>query len=168
MMIMLLQSFVFPLVKLFQFLFWCPGSVHDVQVANGGNIYKNLKLFCEMTIDMCAAESAFWIHTYDLLIKPSQDPLMATCESIHVIRHKVRMQREQTLTLMNQAAEWEIRAIESFFYKEGKGRRIMIQMMILLSNLRSEMVRINQICNTHMFYFTNNTNDPINKIKSNT
>ena len=59
---------------------------------------------------------------------------------------------------MRQSSEWGMRALQSSFprlkdrmiYEETGERKIIMKMMILLFNLRSRQVGINQILNTYM------------------
>ena len=66
------------------------------------------------------------------------------------------MNREATS--MRQSSEWGMRALQSSFprlkdrmiYEEMGERKIILKMMVLLFNLRSRRVGINQILNTYM------------------
>ena len=61
-------------------------------------------------------------------------------------------------TAMRQSSEWGMRALQSsfprlkdrFIYEETGERKIILKMMVLLFNVRSRRVGINQILNTYM------------------
>ena len=59
---------------------------------------------------------------------------------------------------MRQSAEWGMRTLQASFprlkdrmiYEETGERRIIMKMMVLLFNLRSRRIGINQVLNTYM------------------
>ncbi len=65
------------------------------------------------------------------------------------------IQTKQAATSMRQAAEWGMQAFQSLFpqvkdrfvYEERGERRLIMKMMVLLYNLRANIVGINQIQN---------------------
>ena len=72
-------------------------------------------------------------------------------------------------TAMRQSAEWGMRALQSSFprlkdritYEETGERKIILKMMVLLFNLRSRRVGINQILNTYMPALEQNANEQL-------
>jgi len=71
---------------------------------------------------------------------------------------RLDLQRKRQATLMRQAVEWGMRAIQSsfpclkdtFVYEDTDERRILMKMLCLLYNLRVRSVGINQIKNVFM------------------
>jgi hypothetical protein len=73
---------------------------------------------------------------------------------------------------MRQAAEWGMRSIQSLFprlndrfiYEEGGKQQIVLKMIVLLYDLRSRLVRINQIRNVYLACLNVDANKEINNI----
>ena len=82
-----------------------PGSVHDSQVANYGNMYNKLELVYERDGAQCTVDSAFGNVSREFLIELSQD-------LIHITNHhEQRIARDATS--MRQSAECGMRAFQS-------------------------------------------------------
>jgi hypothetical protein len=82
-----------------------PGSVHDSQVADYGNIYDKLESVFERDGAQCTVDSAFGNVSREYLIKSSQDLM-------HIPNH--RQQRIACdATSMRQSAEWGMHAFQS-------------------------------------------------------
>ena len=122
-----------------------PGSVHDSQIADYGNIYDKLESVYEKDGAQCTVDSAFGNITREYLIKSSQD-------LIH-IRDYYKRNVARDATSMRQSAEWGMRAFQSSMPRmkdrmkfEVRGeRKVTLTMMILIYNLRARMVGINQL-----------------------
>ena len=122
-----------------------PGSVHDSQIADYGNIYDKLESVYERDGAQCTVDSAFSNITREYLIKSSQD-------LIH-IRDYYKRNVARDATSMRQSAEWGMRAFQSSMPRmkdrmkfEVRGeRKVTLTMMILIYNLRARMVGINQL-----------------------
>jgi len=122
-----------------------PGSVHDSQVAEYGNIYDKLELVYDRDGAQCTVDSAFGNITREYLIKSSQ-------ELIHINNHHDR-QIARDATSMRQSAEWGMRAFQSslprikdrMVFEERGERKVTLSLMILLYNFRANLVGINQL-----------------------
>ena len=122
-----------------------PGSVHDSQIADYGNIYDKLESAYERDGVQCTVDSAFGNVTREYLIKSSQD-LIHIC-----VYYKRNVARDATL--MRQSAEWGMRAFQSSMprmkdrmkFEVCGERKVTLTMMILIYNLRARMVGINQL-----------------------
>lgn len=113
----------------------------------------------------CTADSAFNGCVYSFLVKSSQDPLTTEGSNHEEILQNVRVQLEATS--MHQAAEWGMRALvqsslpclkDRFIYEEKGERELALHSMLLLYNLRTRMVGINQIHNYYMPYLATEGN----------
>lgn len=128
-----------------------PGSFHDSLIAEWGNVYEKLEKWYDETGGRCVVDSAFAKGTYPFLIKSAQDPLLAGDDVTSVIRF-------QQATSARQASEWGMRAFQGsfprmkdrFVYEEKGERKLMLLSTILLFNLRTRLVGINQILNSYM------------------
>jgi len=110
-----------------------PGSVHDSQIADYGNIYDKLESVYKRDGGQCTVDSAFGNVTREYLIKSSQDLLY--------IRdyHKQNIARDATS--MRQSAEWGIRAFQSSMprmkdrmkFEERGEQKVTLTMMILIT-----------------------------------
>jgi hypothetical protein len=122
-----------------------PGSVHDSQIAEYGNIYNKLEWMYERDDAQCTVDSAFGNVSRKYLIKSSQ-------ELIH-IRNNIDREIARDATSMRQSAEWGMRAFQAsmprlkdrMIYEERGERKVTLCAMILLYNLRANMVGINQL-----------------------
>jgi len=144
-----------------------PGSVHDSQVAHWGKVYDKFEAVYDETGGKCTVDSVFGKVNNPFLIKSSQDyhvSTMPTCEE-----QRLDLQRKRQATLMRQAAEWGMRAIQSsfpclkdtFVYEDTGERHILMKMLCLLYNLRARSVGINQIKNVFMKQLEEDTNNEV-------
>ena len=133
-----------------------PGSVHDSQIADWGNVYTKLERVYVETGGKCTVDSAFGCKDREYLIQSSQDDMVSN-EATEEERHAdIRMKMDATS--MRQSAEWGMHMLQSafprlkdtFLYEEGGERRIYLKSIVLLNNLRARMVGINQIKNVYM------------------
>lgn len=136
-----------------------PGSFHDSQIAEWGNVYQKLESVFEANGGRCVVDSAFAMTRFRSLIKSSQtDPIDMAEAAVN-----------REATAMRQSAEWGMRALQSSFprlkdritYEETGERKIILKMMVLLFNLRSRRVGINQILNTYMPALEQNANEQL-------
>ena len=141
-----------------------PGSVHDSQVADWGDIYVKLERVYQATGGKCTVDSAFGGAERPFLIKSSQDDL---CSSATTHREIIaEIQKKRAATSMRQSAEWGMRGLQAsfprlkdrFVYEERGECRITLKMITLIYNMRARMVGINQIRNTYMEYLNNDAN----------
>ena len=125
-----------------------PGSFHDSQIAEWGKIYTKLEHVYHDNGGQCVVDSAFARNRYNFLIKSAQaDP---------IDMEEALLNREATA--MRQASEWGMRALQSSFprlkdrmrFEETGERKIIMKMLILLFNVHSRRVGINQVLNTYM------------------
>lgn len=144
-----------------------PGSVHDSQVAELGNIYAKLEEVYNSTGGKCCVDSAFSNHKKDYLLKSGQDLLNTSAPTRREQRIELQLRRQTTSA--RQTAEWGMLSIQSsfprvkdrFIYEERGERRIVMKMFVLLYNMRARMVGINQIRNTYMTHLQRNANKDI-------
>jgi len=135
-----------------------PGSVHDSQVADWGDIYLKLEAVYRSMGGKCTVDSAFGQVEREFLIKSSQDDLVSSATTHREMIEDIQMKREATS--MRQAAEWGMRGLQAsfprlkdrFVYEERGERRITMKMITLIYNMRARMVGINQIRNVYMKY----------------
>ena len=129
-----------------------PGSVHDSQIADYGNIYEKLQSVYERDGAQCTVDSAFGNVSRNFLIKSSQD-------MIH-IHNSCERDIARDATSMQQLAEcWGMRAVQSSMprmkdqikYEEHGELKVSLTVFILLYNLRARMVGLNQL---NSFYAT--------------
>ncbi|MFM6171140.1 MAG: hypothetical protein ACKPB4_03205, partial [Sphaerospermopsis kisseleviana] len=123
----------------------CPGSLHDSQIADYGNIYDKLQYVYERDGAKCTVDSAFGNVAREYLIKSSQ-------ELIHIHDYAER-QVAKDATSMRQSAEWGMRAFQSSMprikdrmkFEERGERLVTLSAMIYLYNFRARTVGINQL-----------------------
>ena len=129
-----------------------PGAMHDSIVAEWGHVYQKLKKSFDSHGGLCVVDSAFCKHHYPFLLKSSQDCVVGsegTRESIATLRQA---------TSARQASEWGMRAFKGtfprlkdrFVYEERGERKVVLMCVVLLYNLRSRLVGINQILHSYM------------------
>ena len=144
-----------------------PGSIHDSQVAEFGNIYDKLEGVFLSTGAKCCVDSAFGQVNREFLYKSCQDHLGSSAPTRELRKLDLRKKREATSA--RQTAEWGMRMIQTsfprlkdrFVYEERGERRICLKMMVLLYNMRARMVGINQIRNTYMRHLTRDANEDV-------
>ena len=144
-----------------------PGSVHDSQVAEFGNIYDKLEGVFLSTGAKCCVDSAFGNVNREFLYKSCQDHLGSSAPTREL--RKLDLQKKREATSARQTAEWGMRMIQTsfprlkdrFVYEERGERRIYLKMLILLYNMRARMVGINQIRNTYMRHLTRDANEDV-------
>jgi len=126
-----------------------PGTVHDSNIALLGNIYSKLETVYNQTGAKCTVDSAFARNNYPFLIKSCKPSLDMTIDEMEIAKDA---------TSMRQSSEWGMRAFQASFPRikdritmEERGqRKLMMKLMILLYNLRTRRVGINQILNVYM------------------
>jgi hypothetical protein len=134
-----------------------PGTVHDSNIALMGDIYKKLEAVYNLTGGKCTVDSAFARNTYPFLIKSCKPSLDMTIEAMEIARDA---------TSMRQSSEWGMRAFQSSFPRikdrisiEYRGqRKLTMKLLILLYNLRTRKIGINQILNVYMPSLTEDVN----------
>ena len=127
-----------------------PGSVHDSQIADYGNIFDKLEMVYQRDGGQCTVDSAFGNMNREFLIKSSQ-------ELIHIRSSRAR-NIARDATSMRQSAEWGMRAFQSSMprikdrmkFEERGERKVTLTVMILLYNLRARMIGINQLRSFYM------------------
>jgi hypothetical protein len=128
-----------------------PGSVHDSQIADYGNIYEKLQSVYERDGAQCTMDSAYGNVSQNFLIKSLQDLIhIHNCSERNIARDA---------TSMRQSAEWGMRAFQSSMprmkdrikYEEHGEWKVSLTVFILLYNLRARMVGLNQL---NSFYAT--------------
>ncbi len=144
-----------------------PGSVHDGQVAEFGNIYNKLEEVYHLYGAKCCVDLAFGHVMRGYLYKSCQD-LLGSNAPMRELR-KLDLHKKRQATLARQTVEWGVQMFQMsfpwvkdrFVYKERGERRICLKMLVLLYNMRTRMVGINQIRNTYMKHLTRNANEDV-------
>jgi hypothetical protein len=127
-----------------------PGTVHDSQIADYGDIFDKLEMVYQWDGGQCTIDSAFGNVNREFLIKSSQ-------ELIHIQSYRARSIARDA-TSMRQSAEWGMRAFQSSMprikdrmkFEERGERKVTLTVMILLYNLRARMIGINQLRSFYM------------------
>ena len=144
-----------------------PGSVHDSQGAEFGNIYNRLEEVYLSTGAKCCVDSAFGNVTREYFYKSCQDLLGSNAPTRW--ERLLDLQKKRQATSARQTAEWGMltmqasfpRVKDRFVYEERGERRIVLKMFVLLYNMRARMVGINQIRNTYMPHLERDANEDI-------
>ena len=133
-----------------------PGCIHDSQTAHMGEIYKKLALVYELYGGKCTVDDAFAKVSREYLIKSSQDKNYSNAETRAEQIADIAQKRDATS--MRQSAEWGMRLLQASIprlkdtirFEDRGDRGLMLKLAVLLVNLRSRMVGINQIRNVYM------------------
>jgi hypothetical protein len=113
----------------------------------------------------CTVDSAFnGKMNAAYLLKSSQNDLVAANGTSEQMSLEIR--QKLACTSMRQSAEWGMRGMRSSFprlndkirFEEAGERKIDMKLMVLLFNLRSRLVGINQIRNVYMPYLDRSAN----------
>ena len=145
-----------------------PGSVHDSQVAEFGNIYNRLEEVYLSTGAKCCIDSAFGNVTREYLYKSCQDLLGSNAPTRQ--ERLLDLQKKRQATSARQTAEWGMLTLQAsfprlkdrFVYEERGERRITLKMLVLIYNMRARMVGINQILNTYVPRLMWDANEDVN------
>ena len=145
-----------------------PGSIHDSQTAHMGQIYDKLARVYELYGGKCTVDDAFAKVSREYLIKPSQDKIYSNASTRAEQHAEIAQKREATS--MRQSAEWGMRLLQASIPRlkdtipfEARGDRgLMLKLAVLLINLRSRMVGINQIRNVYMPALKRSATDVVN------
>lgn len=123
-----------------------PGALHDSTVSEYGGVYEKLEQVYERCGGKVLVDSAFSRGNYEFLIKSSQTHLVDadTAEGVTLGKQA---------TSARQAAEWGMRALQGSFprlkdifkWETNGERKLMLRTCILLFNLRTRLVGLNQI-----------------------
>lgn len=136
-----------------------PGSMHDSTIAEWGKVYSKLESVFDRSGGRCVVDSAFCKGLYPFLIKSSQDiPVSHDFDDVLLIRQA---------TSARQASEWGMRAFQGSFprikdrlvYEERGERKVILHTLVLLFNLRTRLVGINQILGTYMPHLSVEANE---------
>lgn len=128
----------------------CPGTMHDSQICDFGGLYDRLGEYFERYGGRIVVDSAFCRGDFPYLIKSAQDESAANgLEEVVTLRQA---------TALRQAAEWGMRAFQGsfprmkdrFIYEENGERKVVLWATVLLFNIRSRLVGLNQIQSTYM------------------
>lgn len=129
-----------------------PGAFHDSTIAEWGRVYIKLEEMFRLTGGKCVVDSAFCRDRYPFLIKSSKDYLGAVNDSPELIS----ILRQATSA--RQASEWGTRAFQGTYprfkdrlvYEENGERKLILLTTVLLFNLRTALVGVNQLLNSYM------------------
>ena len=147
-----------------------PGSVHDSQVADWGDVYLKVESMFTKHGVKCTVDSAFGAKDREYLVKSGQDYLVSDADTVRGRNKDIQMKRQATA--MRQSAEWGMKLLQCsfprlkdrFIYEERGERRIMLKLMVLLFNMRAQMVGINQIRNVYMPQLNRSANEYIETV----
>lgn len=140
-----------------------PGSVHDSSLADWGNIYGKLETIHSRLGLKCVMDSAFCAKDHPFILKSSQD--ITT-----VGQNAAEIARLRDATSMRQAAEWGMRALQGssprlkdrLLYEEFGERKNILECAVLLYNLRTSLVGLNQIRNRFTPMWSKDSEDLMN------
>ncbi len=143
-----------------------PGCIHGSQVAEWGNIYTKFENMFDRYGVRCAVDSGFGKIDRDFMVKSTQDDLTSNKTTQQEAKLDVRMKR--AATSMWQSAEWGMRGFQASFPRmkdcfEHRERRIIMKMYVLLFNLTSRLVEINQMRNIYMSWLAKEVNKEYTK-----
>jgi len=140
-----------------------PGSIHDSTMCEWGNVYDELQSIHERTGGRCCVDSVFLATNAPYLIKSAQTVIGAHSES--------QVLEIRQATSLRQAAEWGMHAVQSAFPRlkdkikyepnEGLERKLMLKLVVLLYNVRLELVGLNQIRNTYVPQWSRDADDVV-------
>lgn len=127
-----------------------PGNMHDSCIAEWGSLYERLEEAFDRTGGRVVVDSAFSRGNYPFLIKSAQDEQGASTALENV--------QLRQATSVRQASEWGMRGFQGsfprikdrFIYEERGERKLMLWCTVLLFNLRTKLVGLNQILSTYM------------------
>ena len=128
----------------------CPGCMHDSTVAEFADVYSRINALYDRHNVKVVVDSAFASGMHKSLIKSAQSTLRAKT------KREVRIINEATQ--MRQSSEWGMRSLQGSFprlkdrilYEEKGDRRLMLEMMCRLYNLRTRCVGMNQTQSVYM------------------
>ncbi len=140
------------------------GFVHDSLVADWGQIYSKLEGLWEKYKVSCVMDSAFGKIERDFIIKSSQDYMSS--DKLSRQEQKRDIKEKRAATSMRQTAEWGMHGLQAsfpwlkdwFVYEEKGEQRITLKMFVLLFNLCSHLVGINQIQNVYLPFLNRDAN----------
>jgi hypothetical protein len=115
----------------------------------------------------CCVDSAFGSVERDFLLKLGQDLLGSSAPTCH--KQNLEHQLRQQTTSAWQTAEWGMLSIQTsfpiikdqFIYKEQGEQRIVMKLLVLLYNMRAQIVGINQIQITYTQHLNRNANEDV-------
>jgi DDE superfamily endonuclease len=127
-----------------------PGSLHDSTLAEWGGIYDALEEVYDRTGGVCCVDSAFASANAPYLIKSS--------DNTTICGDALKLVRQEQATLLRQAAEWGMRAIQGAFprmkdaihIEENGERAVILNLLPLLYNYRLSKVGLNQLRNVYV------------------
>jgi hypothetical protein len=96
-----------------------PGSIHDSQVAEMGQIYRKLEKVYEKTGGKCCVDSAFSNADRQYLCKSCQDLLGSSAPT--QAERKMELQKKREATSARQTAEWGMLTMQSSFLRVRDG-----------------------------------------------
>lgn len=127
-----------------------PGNMHDSCIADWGDMYDKLEAEFQRSGGRVVVDSAFARGSYPFLIKSAQDDRGTEGAFEHI--------QCRQATSLRQASEWGMRAFQGSFprlkdrltYEERGERKLILWCVVLMFNLRTRLVGLNQILSTFM------------------
>jgi hypothetical protein len=119
--------------------------VHNVTLADWGNVYDNLSRIYDKNGVRCVMDSAFSALQHPCILRSSKNESLANSA--------LDIMEGRAATSLCQSAEWEMRAIQSAFprlldsitYKEKGERQLILICMVMLYDFQGDRVGLNQI-----------------------
>ncbi len=132
-------------------LFYISALVHDSQVAEFGNIYKKLETIFNTTGGKCCVDLAFEQANWEYLYTSYHDLFASSAPTCEERIEDLARMREATSA--QQTVEWGMQTMQASFpwlkdrycYEEQGEQQLVLKMMVLLFNMRAQMVGIDQI-----------------------
>ena len=130
-----------------------PGCYHDSVLAEDLKVYETLEQIYNETGGKCVVDSAFNLVSYGHFLYKSSQSVPTTDDGFEIIRN-------DEATQFRQSAEWGMRALQGSFprlkaklkYERNGERELIILSIIMLYNLRANLVGQNQIRTVFMPY----------------
>ena len=128
------------------------GSMHESFITDWGGIYPKLETAYNQCGGRCVVDSALSKGQYPFLIKSSQDAYFSSSGDPRLYAQLKKA------TSVRQASEWGMRALQGtfprlkdrFINEENGERKVILLTAVLLFNLWTRLVGINQILSTVM------------------
>lgn len=135
-----------------------PGSIHDYCIAEWGGVYDALEKIFGKTGGRVVVDSAFARGRHPFLVKSAQEEQNAEGSEEENAEGSEEVTTTRKATSVRQASEWGMRSFQGsaprikdqFFYEERGERKLMMWLTVLLLNLCTRLVGMNQIGMTYM------------------
>lgn len=144
-----------------------PGAMHDSQIAEWGNIYCKREDVFERCGGRCVVDCAFCKDDYLFSIKSAQDHLVITDNFPDIKEMRQSYFRSASVGGGNEGFERHLPRMKYRFIYEERGEiKLVLLCIVLLSNLRTRLVGINQLRSTYMPHMSVEVNHQLHSTPS--